>query len=260
MYEWVLLSNTSLELQRRLEENQNLNKPTWREDHGRAAPRWKDGKQWGKGIITPRWWRLFHFLVEDWYAGHLGLRRWRGRGYGGTNWDDLLIGCIFASLSFAPSLSEAATGRLLDSSTDGKQLSDSQPPSPPAPPLLPPAPPPAAHHMKKKRDFSQDMKTVEVTSAERKQGLEDWAHSVRVCLHMLTDWLTDWLIIEYKSNRSQVTHLFLLSCEVWESPKNLKPWNTSHCVVKDFIFLAMLKEINQVPQTKVPKSDADYEV
>lgn len=138
------------------------------------------------------------FLVEDWYAERLGpeaLTRTRIRGNKlgrPSNWRH------FRFLEFRPvALLDSTTGRLLDWSTDGKQLSDSHP-------LHPPNTPSAAaststsstphEKKKKKRDFSQNVKTVEGTSAERKRGLEDWVHSVlrlRAHVDRLANWLTD---------------------------------------------------------------------
>lgn len=117
------------------------------------------------------------FLVEDWSAGRLEpealtrTRIWGNKLGRPSNWRH------FRFFEFRPvALLDSTTGRLLDWSTDGKQLSDSHPPPPPPPQTAASTSTSSTPHekkKKKKRDFSQDVKTVEGTSAERKRGLED---------------------------------------------------------------------------------------
>lgn len=171
---------------------------------------------------------------EGWgERGSRGLHR-----YGQTNWDDLLIECIFGSCT-APSHTllpwpcEAATGWLqLTECWWETAVRRPPPPSqtlPPSqslpliptnqPPLTTPplkAPPPLCHD---RRHYLWDRKTrLRLQQTGRKwlsQTLRTVCVSVDVCLIHRLIW-------SYGTDSNPPTHLFLQSCEVQVSLQDLK--------------------------------------
>lgn len=67
------------------------------------------------------------------------------------------------------------------------------------------------------------------------------ARTVCVCVCMCM--LIDSLILSYNSNSNQVTHLFLLSCEVLMSPYDLKAWTISSNPFVEDLFLEIASEL-----------------
>lgn len=81
---------------------------------------------------------------------------------------------------------------------------------------------------------------VEVT-ADRKKVRPSQLRVQCVCVCMCM--LIDSLILSYNSNSNQVTHLFLLSCEVLMSPYDLKAWTISSNPFVEDLFLEIASEL-----------------
>lgn len=146
------------------------------------------------------------------------------RGCGRTNWDDLLIGGILAPASlWAPLCCSAplilwagfATG-WLQSTECWWETAVWRPP--PTSPLLPPTPP--CHMIKGIPRGTQKHGWGYFRQEESETITTACTVCVCACTRMCV-WvcmLIDRLILSYNSNSNQITHLFLLSCEVQMSP------------------------------------------
>lgn len=137
------------------------------------------------------------FLVEDWYAGRLEpealtrTRIWGNKLGRPSNWRH------FRFFEFRPvALLDSTTGRLLDWSTDGKQLSDSHPPPPPKHPLC------CRQHLHQQHTTWKKKKKRSLTGRENSRrdfsrmkvgpwGLSAQCSRLHAHVDRLANWLTD---------------------------------------------------------------------
>lgn len=177
----------------------------------RVEQGWKDRKQWGKRIITPRWWQPTHLWLQiSIYRRAISSAMYdEQRSNGRTTQNDLLIGISELGL-LSPMLALRYTGLTIYVwlKADGKQLSED-------PPLDPPhlaAANTAASHDKRPSSWDAETRLELPQTGRNRDHRKSVYKSVRMCA------LIDWLIPSHNSEGNQVTHLLLLLCEAQMFP------------------------------------------